>query len=325
MRRREFFAGVAASALPLAAGAQPAERVRLIGWLDRYDASAETHSVRAALLDGLAKLGWAEGRNLKIERRFGIVDPNRLQAAAVELVSLAPDVIVAGGLPPVRALRRTTHTIPIVFAGGGDVAAVGIVHNIARPEGNITGFSASEPLIAAKRLELLKEAAPHLVRIAVVFNPDTAPTAPQYIAAIETAASALSMQVVLVPFRDAIDLVRSVDAFAAEPNGGLQMLPPWLTPHRTTVIKLANLHRLPAVYPGRLTAEGGLMSYTSQDADQHRSAASYVDQLLRGAKVADLPVQFPTKYQLVINLKTARTIGLAISPALLNRADEVIE
>ena len=248
MRRRDLIKGIAgAAAWPLAARAQQSGRVPLIGWLDGQDESDPCpRSIRAALREGLARLGWIEGRNLRIERRFGAADANRMRAAAAELVSLSPDVIVAGGASPARALQQATRTIPIVFTGGGDAAVIGLVKNIARPEGNITGFSNSEPMIGGKWLELLKAAAPHVTRVAIAFNPDLGPTAPNYIASIEAAAQTHSVKTVKVPFRNAVELVRAVDAFAAEPNGGFMLLPP--SPLRATVLQLAAQHRLPAMY-----------------------------------------------------------------------------
>jgi ABC-type uncharacterized transport system substrate-binding protein len=223
-------------------------------------------------------------------------------------------------------LQQATQTIPIVFTGGGDAAAIGLVKNIARPEGNTTGFSSNEPTIGSKWLELLKGAAPHLTRVAIVFNPDLAPTAPNYIASIEAAAQSLSVKTAKVPFRDAVELVRSIDAFAAEPNGSMVILPPPYTAHRATIFKLATEHRLPAIYSQRaLAAEGGLLSYGADIVEQNRRAASYVDRILRGAKVADLPVQLPTKYQLAVNMRTAKAIGLTIPEAFLLHADELIE
>ena len=327
-RRRDFITLLGgAAAWPLAARAQPDGRVPLLGWLDAYDNSdTGFQSIRTALREALAKLGWIEGRNLKVEGRFGVTDANRLRAAAVELVSLAPDVIVAGGALPTRALQQATQTIPIVFTGGGDAAAIGLVKNIARPEGNTTGFSSNEPTIGSKWLELLKGAAPHLTRVAIVFNPDLAPTAPNYIASIEAAAQALSVKTAKVPFRDAVELVRSIDAFAAELNGSMVILPPPYTAHRDAIFKLATEHRLPAIYSQRfLAAEGGLLFYGADIVEQNCRAASYVDRILRGAKVADLPVQLPTKYQLAVNMRTAKAMDLTIPEAFLLHADELIE
>jgi len=200
------------------------------------------------------------------------------------------------------------------------------VKNIARPEGNTTGFSSNEPTIGSKWLELLKGAAPHLTRVAIVFNPDLAPTAPNYIASIEAAAQTLSVKTAKVPFRDAVELVRSIDAFAAELNGSMVILPPPYTAHRDAIFKLATEHRLPAIYSQRfLAAEGGLLSYGADIVEQNRRAASYVDRILRGAKVADLPVQLPTKYQLAVNMRTAKAMDLTIPEAFLLHADELIE
>ncbi|MFL6799050.1 MAG: ABC transporter substrate-binding protein [Xanthobacteraceae bacterium] len=327
MRRREFMAALGGAAVvgPRRAEAQDG-RVRLIGWLDGNDESTESQPLTAVMRNELANRGWIEGRNLKIERRVGAGDANRLQVLAVELVRLAPDAIIAGGAAPTRALQRATQTIPIIFTQGGDATASDIVKNIARPEGNATGFSSGEPTIGGKWLELLKEAAPSVARVAIVFNPDIAPTAPKYIAAIEIAAHALSVQTVKVPFRQAIELVRSIDSFATELNGGLIMLPPPLIPDRVTVLNLAAQHRLPAIYPNRAhAAEGGLMSYSFDAADQHRRTASYVDRILRGAKVTELPVQFPTRYKLVVNMRTAKAIGITMPESFLLNADEIIE
>lgn len=252
--RRQFISalGGVAAAWPVAARAQQPERMRHIGWLDAYDEDApEAHAIRNALREGLVKFGWIEGRNLKIDERFTGADANRMRTYAAELVSLAPDVIVTPSAAPTRALQQATQSIPIVFTGGGDAAAISLVRDIARPEGNTTGFSSSEPTTAGKRLELLKEAAPRLSRVAIVFNPELAPTAPNYIASIETEARTLSVQTIKVPFRDAVDLVRSIDGFAAAPDGGLLMLPPPLIADRITILKLAAQHKLPAIYPLR--------------------------------------------------------------------------
>jgi putative ABC transport system substrate-binding protein len=326
MRRRDLVKAIAgAAAWPFAARAQDSGRSPLIGWLDGQDESDPlSRSVRVALRQGLAEHGWIEGRNLRIEWRFGAADANRIAALAGELVSLSPRMIVAGGAAPAQAARQVTQSIPIVFTGGGDATVIGLVKNIGRPEGNITGFSNSEPLIGGKWLELLKEAAPHVIRVAIVFNPDLGPTAPRYIASAEAAAQRHSVQLIKVPFHDAVELVRAIDAFAAEPNGGLMLLPP--SPLRRTVLQLAAQHRLPAIYSLKaLVSDGGLLSYSADFVEQHRRAASYIDRILRGAKIADLPVQWPTKYQLVVNVKTAKAIGLAIPEAFLLQADELIE
>ena len=328
MKRREFITLLGgAAAWPSVARAQRNDRRRRIGWLDIYDENAdESRAIRKALREGLASLGWIEGGNLTIDQRFAAGDPDRTRTYAAELVSLAPDVLVTPSAAPTRALQQATRTVPIVFTGGGDAGANGLVRNIARPEGNTTGFSTSEPKQAGKWLELLKQAAPQLSRIGVVFKPEIAPTAPRYMAEIEAVARTLSVQTVKIAFHDAVDLVHSLDAFAAAPDGGLIVLPPPLIADRATIFKLAVQHRLPAMYSQRaLAVEGGLLSYSADLVDQNRRAASYVDRLLRGARVAELPVQFPTKYQLVVNMRTAKAIGLTIPEAFLLRADEIVE
>jgi putative ABC transport system substrate-binding protein len=326
MRRRDLIKAMAGAVVwPSSALAQEGNRLPLVGWLDGLDESdPASRSVRAALREGLAEHGWTEGRNLRIEWRFGGANADRMRAIAAELVALSPQVFVAGGASPARAAQQATRTIPIVFTGGGDAAVIGLVKNISRPEGNITGFSNSEPLIGGKWLELLKTAAPHVTRIAIAYNPDLGPTAPSYMASAEAAAQRHSVQTVKLPFRDAIELVRAVDGFAAQPNGGLMLLPP--SPLRPTVLQLAAQHRLPAMYPLKaLVLDGGLLSYSSDFVEQHRRAAAYIDRILRGAKIADLPVQWPTKYQLVVNVRTAKAIGLTIPEAFLLQADELIE
>jgi putative tryptophan/tyrosine transport system substrate-binding protein len=328
LKRRQFITllGGAAMAWPLAARAQRGEHLRRIGWLIAR-AESLSQAERAAFQEALAKLGWTEGRNLRIDVRFAADDPDHIRAYAMELVGLAPDVIVTGAAVATKAVQQQTQTIPIVFIGGGDPVAIGLVRNIERPEGNTTGFSAPEPSIAGKYLGLLKEAAPGVSRVAIVFNPEVAPTAPSYISLIEELAPALGIRAIKMPFRNAIDIVRAIDSFAVEPSGGLVILPPPnTTAVRETIVPLAAQHRLPAIYPGAGdVATGGLLAYTADQVDRHRGAATYVERLLRGAKVADLPVQFPTKLELIINLKTAKAIGLTIPEALLLRADKVIE
>ena len=329
MRRREFITALgAATGWPLLARAQQEGRLRRVGVIE---GGAENDQDEQANLDvlreHLAKLGWAEGRNLHIELRWGAGDGERLRAAALQLVNLAADVIITSTGAATRAAQQATHTIPIVFTSAADPVVTGLVRNIARPEGNVTGFAGSEPAIASKRLELLKEAAPHVSRVAVIFNPDTSMAAPSYIAAIETAAPALSVQAVTMPVRDSVDIVRAIDAFAAVPGGGLTVLPPPPTPAiLDAILRLSLQHRLPAIYGSRFIAvAGGLLGYTADGADRSRQAASYVDHLLRGAKVSDLPVQFPTKFELIVNLKAAKAIGLDIPQTLIARADEVIQ
>ena len=261
---------------------------------------------------------------MRIDIRYAADDPERIRAYAAELVGLSPDVIVASSGAATQAVQQRTQTIPIVFNAAGDSVANGLVRNIARPEGNVTGFSVAEPSIAGKRLELLKEAAPRITRVAIIYSPGLAATAPNYIASIEGAAPALGVQAAKMPVRNAVEIVRAIDAFAAEPNGGVLVLPP--TPVRESILQLTAQHRLPAIFPARAdAAAGGFMSYDSDRSEMTRRAASYVDRLLRGAKVADLPVQFPTKFELIVNLRTAKAIGLTIPEAFLLHADELIE
>jgi putative ABC transport system substrate-binding protein len=279
----------------------------------------------AAFRDELAKLGWIEGRNLRTELRFGTGDTDRLRNGAADLVSFAPEVVHVTSTPAAKAVRQLSQTLPIVFASMNDPIVTGLVGNLARPENNATGFPLFEPSIAGKWLELLKEAAPRVRRIAHVFEPTSAPET--YSTAIDAAARALSVRVIRILIRNIIDIVRGIDAFATEPDGGL-LFPPdnTILSHRETIFGLAVQHRLPAIYNNNLyTRDGGLMSYGPDQIELYRVAATYVDRILRGARVSELPVQFPTKFQLSINLRTAKAIGLAIPETLLLRADELIE
>ena len=329
MRRRDFitlFAG-AAAAWPLVAWAQQRERMRRIAMLiSGTPSNRGSEANLAAFREGLAKLGWIDGSNLRVDLRFGGDDPERIRDSAAELVSLGPDVMLTN-VSTARAVQEQTQTIPIVIASGGDPVASGLIRNIARPEGNVTGFISAEPSIASKWLELLKEAAPLVTRVAIIFDPELAPTAPSYISLIESTALNLGVAAIKTPVRTAVDIVRAIDAFAAQPNGGLLVLPPPLAgAFRDSIFQLARQHRLPAIYPTQAdAAAGGMMAYATDLRDQYRRAASYVDRLLRGAKVSELPVQFPTKFELVINLKTAKAIGLDLPPNLLAIADKVIE
>jgi putative ABC transport system substrate-binding protein len=318
--------GTSAAAWPLAARAQQPQRMRRIGLLSLVaENDSGWQSARSALLEGLAKLGWIEGRNLQIDLRFGAGDIGRMRAFAAELVRLAPDVIVTTSNLATRAAQQATQTIPIVMATGGDFVVTGMVRNIARPEGNITGFSTPEPSIAGKWLELLKEAVPHLTRVAILYNPESL-MAPSYIAAIEAAAPALSVEIVKNPVRDAFEVVRAVDAFAATPNGGLLVLSVPRAGTLDAILRLTLQYRMSAIYQGlAAAAAGGLISYGTDITDHYRRAASYIDRILHGAKVSELPVQLPTKFELVVNLKSAKAIGLTIPETFLVRADEVIE
>jgi putative ABC transport system substrate-binding protein len=326
MRRREFIVGLGAAAWPVVGRAQQGERVRRVGVLIAGVQNDRGRQVdMAALREGLAKLGWIEGRNLRIDLRFGTGDPEYTRASAAELVDLAPDVLVTN-VSTTRVVQERTQTIPIVIATGGDPVANGLIQNIARPEGNITGFISNEPSMAGKCLELLKEAAPRVTRVATIFNPELTPTAASYLSAIEMAAPAFGVQAITTTVRNAVDIVRAIDAFATKPNGGLVVLPPLPTPAlRETIVQLTTEHLLPSIFVGRDTGSGFLLAYGGGGPDLYRNAASYVDRLLRGTKVSELPVQLPTKYNLVINLKAAKALGLAVPQSFLLRADEVIE
>jgi putative tryptophan/tyrosine transport system substrate-binding protein len=330
MTRREFIAGLGgAAAWPLASGAQQAG-MRRIGWLiGGAENDSELTNYRGAFREELAKLGWREGRDLRIELRFGSGDLALIRGYAAELVDLAPDIIVTSTGATTDAVRQQTQTIPILFVGGGDPVAAGRVRNLARPDGNITGFSAAEPSIAGKWLELLKEAEPRVSRVAIIFIPDLATgiLVPSYLHSIEAGAPGLGIQTFKTSVRSSVEIVRAIDAFAAEPNGGLLFLPPPpTTAIRETILQLAAQYQLPTIFPTRGDAiAGALMAYQRDLVDDYRRAASYVDRILRGTKVSELPVQFPTKYQLTVNLKTANALGLTIPETLLATADEVIQ
>jgi putative tryptophan/tyrosine transport system substrate-binding protein len=327
MKRREFIAGLgsAAAAWPLSAQAQQGARVRRIGVLSGF---AESDPVAAVSIsgfrDGLAKLGWIEERNLRLDMRFGGTDVERLRLYAAELIGLDPEVIVAHGLAATRIVQQLTKTIPIIFVNVGDPVSNGVVASIARPEGNTTGFTNLFISIAGKWLEMLKEAAPHVARVALVSHAEVA-AAENYSAAIETAAATLAVQVKRTPVRNAAEIQRAIDALASEPNGGLIVIPPPFVPaDRELINRLAMDRRIPAIY-GYTPAEGGLIAYGADTVDLFQNAYTYVDSILRGAKPADLPVQFPVKFRLAINMRTAKAIGLVMPETFLLRADEVIE
>jgi putative ABC transport system substrate-binding protein len=324
--RREFITLLGgAAAWPLAARAQQTERARRVAGL--FSLQQEKGGV-AGLWEELAKLGWIEGRNLRIDLRFASADDiDRMHAYAMELVSLDPDVIVTGGTVPARMMQQQTRTIPIIYSAGAGAEIGGVVRNILRPEGNITGISIRYPSIAGKWLQLLKEAAPRLARVAMIFYPEGGAGMREggvYRAPIEAAATLSGVQPIWIPFHTAAELERGIAAFAAAPNGGL--IPASNQDDWREVYRLADQYRLPAIYPAAQNVrEGGLMSYGSNLIDHVRQLASYIDRVLRGAKPSDLPVQFPTKFELAINLKTAKTLGLTVPPTLLAIADEVIE
>jgi putative ABC transport system substrate-binding protein len=327
--RREFITllGGAAAAWPLAARGQQGGRVRRIGMLMNLAAEDPESQARiGSLLQGLQELGWSIGRNVRIDYRWTAGDAQRLRGYAAELVVLAPDIIVANANPTVEALLQTTRDIPIVFMAVTDPVAAGVVQSLARPGGNATGFTSAEFSMSAKWLELLKEIAPGVTRAAILQDPGNVGGLPQF-AAIQSVAPALGVDLSTLFMRDADEIERAIAAFARAPNGGLiATRTSGAIGHRQSIITEAAKHRLPAVYPLRLfVSAGGLACYGPDIVDQYRRAAGYVDRILKGEKPADLPVQAPTKYELVINLKTARALGLEVPPTLLARADEVIE
>ena len=329
MRRREFITllGGAAVAWPLAARAQRAERMRRLGVLMNLAADDPEGQARlAAFLQGLQQAGWSVGGNIRIDYRWGAGDAELFRKYAAELVALAPDVFLASGNPSVTALQQATRSVPIVFAPIADPVASGFVESLARPGGNITGFSAFEYSLSGKWLELLKELSPRVSRAAIVRDLGL-PQGSGLLGAIQSVAPSLSVELSPINVGDTAAFERAVAAFARSTNGGLIVTTsPWAVAHRDLIIALAAQHHLPAVYAFRyFVTSGGLISYGPSSIDQFRRAAGYIDRILRGEKPADLPVQTPTKYELVINLKTARALGLEIPPTVLARADEVIE
>jgi putative tryptophan/tyrosine transport system substrate-binding protein len=311
---------------PLAARAQQDGRVRRIGILTRGIETARVVQAQlSAVREGLAQRGWMEGRNVRFDSRLYDDDPDLLRAHAQDLVRLAPDCIVAGSRPSTLALLQRTRTIPIVFHNVGDPVEGGILKNIARPDGNATGATSLYHSIAGKWLELLKEAAPRTSRVALIFVPGI--VGEVYFPVIDAAAAALGIKVVQIPYRNGAELERAVDTFAAEPNGGLVIVPP--PPRgasRELINRLVLKHRLPGIAASDYdSADTVMMSYGGDSVEPVRIAASYVDRILRGAKISELPVQFPSKFGLVINLKIAKAIGLGIPATLIARADGLIE
>ena len=328
-KRRQFITllGGAVTAWPFAAHAQQPERIRRIGALSPLPADdPEAKARMAAFLQELAQFGWVDGRNVRIDARWGAGDTDRIRRYAAELVALTPDVILATSTATVAPLQEATRTVPIVFASVIDPVGAGFVANLARPGGNATGFALFEYGISGKWLELLKEIAPRVTRAAVLRDPAIASGIGQF-AAIQGAAPPFGVEVSPVSVRDAGEIERDITEFARASNGGL--IVPGATRvniNRDLIIALAARHRLPAVYSDHaLVVRGGLISYGPDRIDPFRRAAGYVDRILKGEKPADLPVQNPTKYETVINLKAARALGLDVPPALLARADEVIE
>jgi len=328
MRRREFIAGLGtAAAWPLAARAQPAERILRIGVLMAGDENDPTAKLRlSALTQALANLGWTDGRNVRMDLRWGGGDINRMRALAQELVGLQPDIIVAHSTPPTVALQRETRTIPIVFVNVADPVASSIVPRLDRPSGNVTGFANYEASLVGKWLELLSEIAPGLKRAAIMFNPDTNPIS-VYMPSFETAARSLKVAPITAPVRSDGEIETAIIALGRDPGGGLVVLSGgFMFSHRVPIILAAARNNVPAVYNvSDFARDGGLLSYGPDPADTWRRAASYVDRILRGEKPAELPVQLPTKFEMIVNLKTAKALGLAVPPSILLRADQAIE
>jgi putative ABC transport system substrate-binding protein len=329
MRRRQFITllGGAAAAWPLTVHAQKADRMRRIGVLNNPAADDPDSQARvAAFAQALQELGWIDGRNVRIDYRWSSGDPDRIRRYAAELVALAPDVIVTTGAASAGPLLQATRTVPIVFLSVVDPVGAGFVDSLARPGGNATGFILFEYSISGKWMEVLKQIAPGVTRAAVIRDPAISAGTGQF-GVIQSVASSFGVEVSPVNLRDAGEIERAITAFARSPNGGLIVTGSALSfVHRDLIITLAARHKLPAVYYRRLfVTGGGLISYGPNLVDEYRHAAGYVDRILKGEKPADLPVQAPTKYELVINLKTAKALGLDVPPTLLARADEVIE
>jgi putative tryptophan/tyrosine transport system substrate-binding protein len=329
MRRRDFIglAGGALAAWPLAAHAQQPDRVRRIGMLMPVaESDPEAQAWIAAFREKLRQVGWTEGRNIRIDTRWG-PDAESRQRSAKELVALQPDLILSQSTPNTAALLQQTRTIPIVFVQVTDPVGSGFITSIPRPGGNVTGFITIEQTMAGKWLELLKEIAPRVNRVAFLFNPATATYAEFFLSSFKTAAASLAVEAIVAPVRGTSELEPVIAAQARAPNGGLIVMPdPFMVAHRAEVTSLAARYRLPIISPFRFYTElGALLSYGNDTTDSWRRAASYADRILKGAKSSELPVQAPVKFVLTINLKTAKTLGLDVPMLLQQRADEVIE
>jgi putative tryptophan/tyrosine transport system substrate-binding protein len=329
MRRREFITLLGgAAACPFAARAQQGERMRRIGILMAFaESDPQAQGFVTAFREGLQKLGWTEGQNIQIDIRWGATDPALIQQFAKELVASQPNLILSSGTPTTLALLQQTRTIPIIFATVVDPVGSGLVTNLPQPGGNVTGFINIEGSMSGKWLELLKEIAPRVKRVAFLFNPVTATYAHYFLSPFKAAAASVGVEAIAAPVRDTSELASVVAAHAHEPNGGLLIMPDAFTvARRAEITSLAARHRLPAVYPFRFFAElGGLLSYGNDQRDNYRRAAPYADRILKGAKPGELPVQVPVKFELVINLKTAKTLDLDVPSLLQQRADELTE
>ena len=329
LKRREFITllGGAAAAWPLAVRAQQGEKVRRIGVLMLYPENDPQGQLRAASFrQGLEKFGWSIGRNVQIDFQWGLGDADWIRSATAQLLQLTPDLILANGDAATRIVQQSTRAIPVIFIAGSDPVAEGLVQSLTHPAGNLTGFLVLEPSLGAKLLELLKEIAPSVARIAIVFNPDN-PGNRRLATWATAAASKLAVDVVTAPLREPAEIEAAMTEWGHDPTYGLVVLPdPSTTSHRKLIVELAARYRLPTIHSLRAaTADGGLMSYGVDLPDLFRQAAAYADRILKGDKPADLPVQLPTKFELVINLKTAKALGLNVPNTLLVSADEVIE
>ena len=330
MRRRECLTGGAAGAAlslwPLAASAQQPAMSRIGVVLPFNESDPVAQSVVAAFRQELQKLGWTQGRNIAIDVRYATNDRNQIRALAVELMGLKPDLMVASSNFVTTTLQAEVRTVPLLFIGVGDPIGAGLVTNFARPTGNVTGFATNEPSMGSKWLEILREIAPQVEHVGFMLAPE-GPANVGFLKAAETAAPSLKVRLTALGVHNADEIERSVSAFAAEPNRGLIIAPTAVTVlNSNLIVELAARYRLPAIYPrDDYPKAGGLISYGIDQVDQFRQGAAYADRILKGAKVAELPVQWPTKFELVVNLKTAKAIGLTIPESFLQRADEVIE
>jgi putative ABC transport system substrate-binding protein len=330
MRRRDFIKAIASSSVawPLGARAQQSERPRHIGVLMAFSESdPEAQSWAGGFREELAKLGWADGRNIQVEIRWATADVESLERSAKQLVALQPDLILTGSTPATAAMRQQTNTIPIIFAMVGDPVGSGFVASLSRPGGNLTGFTPIENSLGGKWVELLKEIAPRVARVTMMFDPAMAPFASYYLNPFKAAAASFGMEAIVAPVEDMAALEGVVATSAREPNSGLIVMPDAFTiGHHADITSLVARYRVPTVYPFRIFAEvGGLVSYGSSALDEFRRAASYADRILKGAKPSELPVQTPINFDLVVNLKTAKVLGLDVPSSIRLRADEVIE
>jgi putative tryptophan/tyrosine transport system substrate-binding protein len=328
MRRREFitFVSGAASAWPLAVWAQQPERVRRIGVLMLYPENDPQGQLRAtAFKQGLQQLGWVAGRNVQIDFQWGFGDTNWIRSAAEQLLRLAPDVILANGTPAAKIMKQTSQTVPVIFIAGSDPQLEGLVPSLAHPIGNLTGFYVFEPSFATKLLELLKEIAPPVARVAIVASPEASPTS--WVASAMAVAPKFGVEVVNAPLRDSEEIEAAMAQWGREPNVGLIVVPdPAINAHRKLINELAVRYRLPVIHALRsAVADGGLVSYGVDLPNVFRQAAVYADRILKGAAAADLPITLPTKFELVINLTTAKALGIDVPMSLMMRADELLD